>query len=220
VWREHGPFDGIMGFAQGAAMASMFTHHLVTLHSAATAATAVTTTTTAAAADTTTDTVSSSSSSSATTMDTAADCSSSSDAPPAVVTAPTAANGSTPRHSVKVWVDVGESTNITAAATAAVAAVPQLLQPPQFALFAAGYVYPYPANWPSYPPVSECGERGIVQCSVPSFHYWGVDDSIVPVGESQILAALYRRPTICMRRSVFDALQLLLLYSSNLMRQR
>jgi Serine hydrolase (FSH1) len=193
VWREHGPFDGIMGFAQGAAMASMFTHHLVTLHSGATAAA----TTTAAAAETTTDTDSSSSTTAGATTD---NDSSSSDAPPAAVTALTAVNGSTPRHSVKVWVDVGESTS--SAATAAAAAVATLLQPPQFALFAAGYVYPYPANWPSYPPVSECGERGIVQCSVPSFHYWGVDDSIVPVGESQILAALYRRPTICMRRSV------------------
>jgi hypothetical protein len=185
-----------MGFAQGAAMASMFTHHLVALHSAATA-TAAAATTTAAAAGTTTDTESSSSSST-TTAGTAADSSSNnSDALSAA--APTADNGSTPRHSVKVWVDVGDSTSTTATATPA---APLLLQPPQFALFAAGYVYPYPANWPSYPPVSECGERGIVQCSVPSFHYWGVDDSIVPVGESQILAALYRRPTICMRRSV------------------
>jgi Serine hydrolase (FSH1) len=186
VWREHGPFDGIMGFAQGAAMASMFTHHLVALHSAAAAAT-----TAAATADSSCTAPNSSANAGA-----AADNNrSSSDAPSAA--APTAANGSTPRHSVNVRVDVGESTSSPAAAATA-----PLLQPPQFALFAAGYVYPYPANWPSYPPVSECGERGIVQCAVPSFHYWGVDDSVVPVGESQILAALYRRPTICMRRSV------------------
>ena len=39
-----------------------------------------------------------------------------------------------------------------------------------------------------------------LQMTLPTFHFWGIDDDKIPPKKSQWLAALYKRPVIFMRR--------------------